>query len=149
MNLRADHVAGGAFVAFGALVIALSGDLPTGQMSMPGSGFLPKIVATLTIVFGLALLVRAGHESPPFSSISWSDGTHALMVTVIAALATALYVKLGFLITMTAMMVGLLVLIERRNPIYAFGYSAAIVLVTYGVFEFVLKTPLPHSQFTD
>jgi hypothetical protein len=41
MTLRADHVAGAAFVAFGILIIALSGDLPTGQLSMPGSGFLP------------------------------------------------------------------------------------------------------------
>ena len=67
--MRADHVAGAAFVVFGLLVIALSGDLPIGQLSMPGSGFLPKIVATLTIVFGLALIVRAG-ESAPFSRTS-------------------------------------------------------------------------------
>ena len=44
MNFRSDHVAGAAFVAFGVLIIALSGDLPTGQLSMPGSGFMPKIV---------------------------------------------------------------------------------------------------------
>ena len=48
MILRADHVAGGFFVAFGLLVIALSGDLPTGNLSLPGSGFLPKIIAVLT-----------------------------------------------------------------------------------------------------
>ena len=36
MNLRADHVAGTAFIVFGALIIALSGDLPAGQLSMPG-----------------------------------------------------------------------------------------------------------------
>ena len=53
MILRADHVAGAAFVVFGIAVIALSGDLPTGQLSMPGSGFMPKIVAVLTIFFGL------------------------------------------------------------------------------------------------
>ena len=45
MTLRADHVAGVFFIGLGLLVIALSGDLPTGSLSMPGSGFLPKIVA--------------------------------------------------------------------------------------------------------
>ena len=45
MTLRADHVAGAFFLAFGVLIIALSGDLPAGSLSMPGSGFLPKIVA--------------------------------------------------------------------------------------------------------
>ena len=76
MSLRSDHVAGAAFVVFGALVIALSGDLPVGQLSMPGSGFLPMIVATLTIIFGLALIVRA-RESGPFSDLGWEDGKHA------------------------------------------------------------------------
>ena len=41
MTLRADHVAGAIFVGFGLLVFALSGDLPTGTLSMPGSGFMP------------------------------------------------------------------------------------------------------------
>jgi Tripartite tricarboxylate transporter TctB family len=147
MNLRADHVAGAAFVGFGVLVIALSGDLPTGQLSMPGSGFLPKIVATLTIVFGLALVLRAG-ESGPFSEVPWNDGMHAAMVTVITAAAIMLYTILGFVITMVLMMVALLVVIERRNPLRAGVYSAAIVLLTYVCFAWLLKTPLPESPFS-
>jgi hypothetical protein len=146
MILRSDHVAGAGFVAFGALVIALSADLPTGQLSMPGSGFLPKIVAVLTIVFGLALIARA-QESAPFAEVSWSDGKHALMVTAITAAAIALYTGLGFLITMTAMMIALLVVIERRRPLYAAGYSVAIVVFTYVCFVYGLKTPLPDVSF--
>jgi hypothetical protein len=144
MNLRADHVAGGAFVAFGALIIALSGDLPTGQLSMPGSGFLPKIVAVLMIVFGLALIVRA-REGKPFSEIPWDDGKHALLVTIITAAAIGFYIYLGFVITMTLMMVALLILIERRNLLIAGTYSAAVVLLAYVCFTFLLKSPLPTS----
>lgn len=147
MTLRADHVAGAAFIVFGALVIALSGELPVGQLSMPGSGFLPKIVAVLTMVFGLVLMLR-GNESPHYSEISWSDGRHALMVAAIAAIGIALYTQLGFIITMLAMVVALLVAIERRNPLYAFGYGAGVVLLTYVTFEYLLKTPLPESPFT-
>ena len=57
MILRADHVAGAAFILFGCAIIALSGNLPVGALSMPGAGFLPMIVAVLTIVFGLALVL--------------------------------------------------------------------------------------------
>lgn len=146
MTLRADHVAGTAFVVFGVTVFALSGDLPTGQLSMPGSGFLPKIVAALTIVFGLALVVRAS-ESPPYSEIPWGDGLHAAMVTAIAAAAIALYSYLGFFVTMTLMMFALLVVIERRNPLRAGAYSIAIVLFTYVSFVYGLKTPLPEFSF--
>jgi predicted neutral ceramidase superfamily lipid hydrolase len=146
MTLRADHVAGGAFVALGAIVIALSGDLPFGHLSMPGSGFLPVIIAAFTIFFGLALILRGG-ESQPFAGISWSDGKHALMVTVITAAAIVLYTRLGFVLTMAMMMIALLVVIERRNPLYAAGYSTGIVLITYVSFEYLLKTPLPTIDF--
>jgi hypothetical protein len=146
MQLRADHVAGAAFVGFGALVIALSGDLPVGQLSMPGSGFLPRIVAILTIVFGLALIFRA-KESGTFSELDWSDGKHALMVTAITAAAIALYERLGFIVTMLLMMFGLLVVIERRNSLRAGAYCAAIVLFTYVSFVYGLKTPLPQFSF--
>ena len=40
----------------GPAVDRASGDLPTGNLSMPGSGFLPKIVAVLTIFFGAVLV---------------------------------------------------------------------------------------------
>ena len=43
MIMRADHVAGTAFVLFGLLVFLLSRDLPIGSLSFPGSGFLPKL----------------------------------------------------------------------------------------------------------
>jgi hypothetical protein len=145
-NLRSDHVAGAAFVAFGLLIIALSGDLPTGQLSMPGSGFLPKIIATLTIIFGLVLIARA-KESGPFSDLSWSDGKHAAMVTAITAAAIALYTVLGFIITMISMMVALLVVVERRNPLRAGAYAFFIVLLTYVAFVYLLKTPMPESPF--
>jgi Tripartite tricarboxylate transporter TctB family len=148
MNLRADHVAGAAFVAFGVAIIALSGDLPVGRLSMPGSGFLPMNIAVLTIIFGAALIVRA-RESRPFSDVDWEDGKHAAMVTAITAAAVVLYTYLGFIITMAAMMIALLVVIERRNPLYAGVYSIGIVIFTYAAFEYLLKTPLPESPFNN
>jgi hypothetical protein len=146
MILRADHVAGAAFVIFGVAIIALSGDLPTGQLSMPGSGFMPKIIAVLTILFGLALMVRAG-EGRPFAEIGWSDGRHAAMVILIAAAGGMLYTTLGFIISMVLMLLALLIVIERRTPWRAAVYSLSVVLVTYVVFEYLLRTPLPESPF--
>lgn len=142
MTLRADHVAGGFFVAVGLAIIALSGDLPLGQLSMPGAGFMPEIVAVLVIIFGLSLVLRAS-ESPPFAEIAWDDGKHALKVIVIAAAAIALYIQLGFIITMIAMMIALMVVIERKNVARAAVYSGAVVIVTYVVFVHVLNAPLP------
>jgi hypothetical protein len=146
MKLRADHVAGSAFILFGLGIFALSGDLPTGQLSMPGSGFLPKIVAGFTILFGLLLALRAS-ESPALTEVDWSGGLHALLVTSISAIAIFFYAQFGFIITMSVMMIALLLIIEKQNPLRAIAYSVGIVLLTYVSFVYGLKTPLPEFSF--
>jgi len=141
MTLRADHIAGGFFVGFGVLVIALSGDLPTGNLSLPGSGFMPKIVATLTIFFGLVLVLRA-KESKVFATLSWGDAKHAALVAAITAAAIALFEPLGFLTTNILLIFALLAIIERRRLLPATIYSIGVVVTTYVLFVYVLKTPL-------
>jgi hypothetical protein len=142
--LRTDHVAGGAFVAFGAIVLALSGDLPVGGLSMPGAGMLPKLVAVLLIVFGLVIVLR-GRESAPLASLSWNDLPHAARVVVITAIAIALYQTLGVMITMALMLFTLIFGAERRNPLAAAAFSIGVVALTYLLFEVALKTPLEHG----
>jgi len=144
MTLRADHVAGAFFIGFGLLVIALSGDLPTGNLSMPGSGFLPKIVAVLTIFFGAVLAVRAT-ESKIFATLSWVDAQHAAMVVAITAAGIAVFEWLGFLTTNVLLIFALLVVIERRRLLPATGYSIGVVVVTYVLFVYALKTPLGNG----
>ena len=146
MTLRADHVAGAVFIAFGVLILALSGDLPMGGLSMPGSGFLPKILAGFTIAFGLVLIARAA-ESRPFAEIEWSDATHAVAVTAITAAAVYFFETLGFLTTMVLMMFVLLVGIERRPLLHAALYSVGVVGLTYVTFVYVLKSPLVTGPF--
>jgi hypothetical protein len=146
MILRADHVAGATFVGVGLLIVALSGDLPAGRLSMPGSGFLPKIIAALLILFGAALLLRA-RESEAFSAIGWGDLPHALQVIAIAAAGIALYTNAGFLLALFLMIGALLIIIERRNPLRAVIYAASIVVVTFVGFEYLLKTPMPNGPW--
>src|SRR5262245_45967663 len=146
MTIRTDHVAGAAFVAFGILVFALSGELPIGRLSMPGAGFLPKLVAGLLIFFGLMLFLR-GRESAPLADIDWSDLKHAGSVLAITAVAIALYTHLGFVITMVLMMVALIVIVERRNILRASLYSAVVVGVAFGLFSTLLKSPMPTGPF--
>ena len=146
MTLRADHVAGAFFIGVGLLIIALSGDLPTGTLSMPGSGFMPKIVAGLTIFFGLVLALRA-NESKVFATLSWSDAKHAALVVAITAAAIALFERLGFLTVNVLMIFALLAVIERRRLVPAAIYSVAVAATTYVLFVYVLKTPLEPGPF--
>lgn len=146
MTLRADHVAGAFFIIFGLLVIALSGDLPTGNLSLPGSGFMPKIIAGLTIFFGLVLTLRAS-ESKAFATLSWSDAKHAALVVALTAVAIAVFEWLGFLTTDVLLIFALLVVIERRRLLPATVYSLGVVVTTYVLFVYVLKTPINTGPF--
>jgi putative tricarboxylic transport membrane protein len=146
MTLRADHIAGAAFIAFGIVIIALSGDLPMGSLSLPGSGFMPKILAVFMMLFGLLLIARA-RESLAFRELEWTDGKHAAMVVAVTAVATLLFERLGFLITTTLLIFALLVIIERRRLLPAAAYGVGVTLLTYLTFEYVLKTPLVTGPF--
>ena len=144
MILRRDHIAGGAFVAGGALVLALSGDLPFGTLASPGAGMLPKLVIGLMIAFGLILLLRAG-ESPPFAAVAWEDLPHAARVLALAAAAIALYVPLGFLPTMSLLLFGLTYVVERKPLLHAILFSAGVTGIAYLLFSTLLKSPLPRG----
>jgi hypothetical protein len=144
MSIRADHVAGAAFIAFGAVVLAISGDLPFGRLSAPGAGMMPKLMAGLIMLFA-ALIVIGAATGREFAEIDWSDRGHAALVVLITAAAAVLYQPLGFLITMTLLVFMLLVLVERRNLLHAAGYSIGLTLFAYWLFGKALKSPLERG----
>lgn len=146
MTLRSDHIAGAFFVLLGIAVFALSGELPFGTLSFPGSGFLPKIVASLLIVFGIVLAVQAS-ASEKLANFDWSDLRHAVPVTIVTGIGIALYTVAGFLIAIGGLMFALLVIIERKGIIPAALYSALVTGVTWALFEKLLRTPLPNGPF--
>jgi hypothetical protein len=144
MILRADHVAGGAFIALGIVVFAISGDLPFGTLSAPGAGMMPKLMAGLMMAFAV-VLVASGGSSQELAAIDWSDRTHAALVVLAAAAAITLYRPLGFLITMTLLVFSLLVLVERRNIVPAAAYSVGLSVFAYWLFGIALKSPLERG----
>ena len=144
MTLRADQVAGGAFIAFGIAVFAISGDLPFGSLSAPGAGMMPKLMTALMILFA-ALIVAGAGASPEFSTIDWSDRGHAAQLVLVTAIAVWLYQPLGFLITMTLLVFVLLVVVERRNILVAAAYSVGLTVFAYWLFGKALKSPLEQG----
>lgn len=146
MNLRRDHVSGGAFVLASALILALSTDLPFGTLASPGAGMLPKLLVGLLMALAVVLFARA-RESPPLADIAWDDFPHALRVAAIAAAGVALYTRLGFVITLSALLFVLTFLVERKPFLHALGFSLGVSALAYLLFGFLLKTPLPSGPF--
>ena len=146
MILRRDHVAGGAFVAAGVLVFAMSGDLPFGTLASPGAGMMPKLILTLMIGFGLILTIRA-RESPPLADIAWSDFRHATTVVGVTAVATVLYTVIGFVLSILLLTIVLLYFVERRSLWRTLAVSLGVTIGSYLLFSTLLKSPLPPMPF--
>jgi hypothetical protein len=144
MILRRDHIAGGAFIAAGVLLFAMSDDLPFGSLASPGAGMLPKLVITLMMAFGAVLVARAG-ESPPLGTIDWSDFGHAATVVGVSAAAIALYTMIGFVLSITLMMFVLLHVVERRGLVRSAAVSIGVTVGAYFLFNTLLKSPLPPA----
>jgi hypothetical protein len=145
MNLRADHVAGGVFIALGILVFILGWDLPFGRISAPGAGMLPKLLAAMMIAFAAAIMI-AGPHGETLSEMPWGDWKHAALVIGIAAIATWLYSRLGFLVTMPLLIFALLAVVERRNLIAAAIYAVGLTLFAYWLFAIALHAPLERGS---
>jgi Tripartite tricarboxylate transporter TctB family len=144
--LNTDHVAGAAFLALGIVVFSISADLPFGSLSAPSAGMMPKVVTALMMLFAALILFNAP-QSPPLASVDWGDRGHAAQVVVITAVAVAAYQHLGFLLTMTALVFALLVVIERRNALVAAAYSIGLTVFAYWLFGKALKSPLERGIF--
>jgi hypothetical protein len=146
MILRRDHVAGGGFIAAGAVVFAMSGDLPFGTLASPGAGMMPKLVLALLMAFGAMIVARAG-ESPPLAEIDWSDFRHAATVIAVAGVATALYTAIGFVLSISLLMIVLLYFVERRSLWVTLAVSIGVTMGSYYLFNTLLKSPLPPMPF--
>ena len=143
-KLRADHVAGGAFLALGVAVFVIGWDLPFGRISAPGAGMLPKLMAGFMILVAAGILIN-GKSRERFSDISWGDWRHAALILGIAGIAVTVYARLGFLITMSLLVFALLTIVERKPVLPAAVYAASLTLFAYWLFGIVLKAPLEHG----
>jgi hypothetical protein len=146
LGVRTDRVAGMALAALGLYVLWESRALPLGTLSNPGPAYLPTVLAVLVILFGTAL-AAAGALSPPIQGLGWGEARRALVIVAACALAALLLERLGYRVTMGALVLFLVGVVERRHPLFALGFSVALSALSYLVFATLLRVPLPRGPF--
>jgi len=68
-------------------------------------------------------------------------------VVGVAAVATALYTAIGFVLSISLLMVVLLYFVERRSLWVTLAVSASVTIGSYYLFNTLLKSPLPPMPF--
>ena len=144
--MKTDRVSGSALVLFALLVIWESRSLPLGTFRQPGPAYVPIILASLLLIFGLLVAVTAG-RAPLLSSISWSEWRHALAIFGACIFAVFAIERLGYRLTVLLMMSFLVKAVERRGWVETIAFASALALGTYFLFYTLLRVPLPQGPF--
>lgn len=141
-GLRSDVVAGGVLVLIALFVGWQNRAYPLGNLAEPGPGYMPLLIASALGVLGLLIMLRAG-KSPLFNSIEWNEARRGIIMLVACGAATFALERIGYRLSMIALLVFMLGVIERKSItatlIVAFGFA----FVSYFLFATLLKVQLP------
>jgi hypothetical protein len=151
-RVRANHVGIAAIIATGALFIGLAlRDLPIGTMDNPGPAVMPLLLGGLTILFALWSLMAGSSgllDSPEEDDApAPSDMRHPVRVIAAMVVAAVALGPLGYRLTILALLVFFLLLVERRPLVPALAVSLALSFGSHALFQHVLKLQLPAGPW--
>ncbi len=136
------------FFLLASILLITSLGLGVGSPANPQTGFMPFLISVLLLVFSLMLFVSAYQDrsvsvrlAALWRHIHWPKNVIALVFLSIYLLALPLA---GYLIATGLLMTALLLLNSIKLRTSALT-AALAVLVSYGLFHFIVKTPLPRG----
>ena len=144
--MRRDQAAGGAFILLAAFVIVESRKLPFGSLSDPGPGYWPVVLAVALAVFGLAVIVL-GAASPRLAASEWTGSRKAIAILGACGFVALALDRLGYRLTIVAVVVFLLGIIERKHPLLVATAAIALSFGTHYLIDHLLNVPLPRGSW--
>jgi Tripartite tricarboxylate transporter TctB family len=136
-----DRIAGIAIALLGAYVAIAARTYPFGTVAEPGPGFVPFALGVLLAALGLVIALGA-RSGGAVQAPSFRD-PHVFVILGVLAIAALAMERVGFRLTVAAMLLFLLGVVERR-PLWA--VLAVAFVVAFGAFYLVndvLRVPLP------
>ena len=143
--LTTDRAAGAALVVIGLVAVWESRRFPLGSLHRPGPAYMPTLLALL-IVFGIAVALM-GSRSQRLSEVGWHEWRHAVGIFAACAFSACGLDRLGYRLTMAAVLVFLLLVLERKGVILTALLTVAIAWGSFLLFDTLLRVPLPRGPF--
>ena len=145
-KLRNDQVSGLMLLGLAAFAAWQNSTYPLGSLQEPGPGYTPLIIAIFLAVVGLLIAVRGG-SSPTLGETRWPEGRRALVILAACAVATYALEAIGYRITIAALLIFFLGVLERRHPLHVATVSVGFSLLTYYLIGVLLRVPLPRGAW--
>jgi hypothetical protein len=145
-GLRSDQFSGLLLLALALYIGWQNRVYPVGTLAEPGPGYLPLLLAVFLGAMGL-LVALWGGRSAPLAALRWTEAGRALVILVACGVATLALERIGYRLTVIALLIFLLGVVERKRPLpvalVALGFSFA----SYYVVAVLLRVPLPLSPW--
>jgi hypothetical protein len=143
-RLRNEQLSGLLLCALAVWVIWQNRTYPLGTLQEPGPGYTPLIIAVFLGVTGLLIALR-GRTSQPLAAMEWPEARRAALILAACAAATYALEPLGYRISIAALLVFFLGVMERRRPLAVAAVAIGFSLLSYYVIGTLLRVPLPRG----
>ncbi len=142
---KANLISGLLLLALGGYVILKAKGFPDLPDDTPGPGVFPIIVAIALIILVVLMLLenRTNPDTKPIIDIKSPDFHRAVYVALALVVYVALVETLGFLIATPVGLLGTMLLVNREGILTKVIATALTTAGLYGVFQVLLKVPLP------
>ena len=145
-RLRNDQLSGLMLFAIAVFAGWQNSTYPLGSLQEPGPGYTPLIIAIFLGVTGLLIAVR-GASSPTVGETPWPEGRRAIVILAACAVATYALEAIGYRITIAALLIFFLGVLERRHPLNVATVSVGFSLLSYYLIGVLLRVPLPRGAW--
>jgi hypothetical protein len=141
-KLRNDQLSGLMLVAIALFVMWENLAYPLGTVQEPGPGYTPLLIAIFLAIVGVVIALR-GMSSPRLADTPWPEARRAVVILVACGVATYFLESLGYRLTIAALLVFFLGVVERRKPFAVAAVSIGFALLSFYLIGDLLKVPLP------
>jgi putative tricarboxylic transport membrane protein len=145
-RLRNDQLSGLVLVALAVFVGWQNRTYPLGSLQEPGPGYVPLLVAIFLGTIGLLIALRGG-SSRRVAEMRWPEARRAVVILAACAVATLVLESVGYRITIAALLVFFIGVLERRKPLSVAGVSVGFSVISYYLIGDVLRVPLPTGPW--
>ncbi|OGA38227.1 MAG: hypothetical protein A3G24_16560 [Betaproteobacteria bacterium RIFCSPLOWO2_12_FULL_62_13] len=145
-GLRSDQFSGLTLLALALYVGWANREYPVGSLQEPGPGYMPLMLAIFLGAVGL-LIALWGGRSQPLGAIRWPEATRAVVILVACAIGAFALERLGYRITVIALLVFFLGVLERRRPLAVALVSLGFSFASFYIVGDLLHVPLPRSPW--
>lgn len=145
-QLRNDQFSGLILLALALYVGWANRAYPVGTLQEPGPGYVPLLLAVFMGAIGL-LIALGGGKSPALASVKWPEAGRAAIILAACAAGAFALERIGYRVTVIALLVFFLGVLERKRPLQVALVSVGFGLVSYYVVGDLLHVPLPRSRW--